>query len=265
MPTDPGNSWVKPISPRTVVATTCEAFSRRLEPVSRARESAARRIAAGPGASKPHVSPVPPALANAAPALFTCARRVSVQGSYGRRGATIRIPPERRGGPGHAPPGQRPAPPELMLEQVESDTGDQEFSRQPTPPAVCSCGDCEFCGEIAWGAVPNLGDQEARNVGPREHREGGQQCGLADRPTVLEGARSAAATHLAGRQEGRVVHVLGVQQLGDLRLRVPPHRPKVVVDAPLAVAGDHRLQHQAPASAPRTLPGCRRQRSRLPY
>ena len=52
--------------------------------------------------------------------------------------------------------------------------------------------------------------------------------------------------HLVGRQADRVPDAFGLQQLVDLGLGERRIGAEVEIDAPLAVAGDHRLQHQAP-------------------
>jgi hypothetical protein len=52
--------------------------------------------------------------------------------------------------------------------------------------------------------------------------------------------------HLVGRQPDRVTNALGLQQLVDLWLGERRISAEVQIDTPSAVAGDHRLQHQAP-------------------
>ena len=52
--------------------------------------------------------------------------------------------------------------------------------------------------------------------------------------------------HLVGRQADRVANAFGLQQLVDLGLGERRVGAEVEGDAPIAVAGDDRLQHQAP-------------------
>jgi hypothetical protein len=55
-----------------------------------------------------------------------------------------------------------------------------------------------------------------------------------------------ALQHLVRRQADRVPNAFGLQHIVDLGLRERRVGTEVEVDAPLAVAGDHRLQDQAP-------------------
>ena len=71
---------------------------------------------------------------------------------------------------------------------------------------------------------------------------------LLGRPSDRPGQQVADPTlqHLVGREPDRVADVLRLQQLVDLWLGERRIGAEVEIDAPLAVAGDHRLQHQAP-------------------
>jgi hypothetical protein len=60
---------------------------------------------------------------------------------------------------------------------------------------------------------------------------------------------------LVGRKPDRVLGTLGLQKLVDLPLGEGRIGAEVEVDAPLAVAGDHRLQHQVPVLSAVNAPG----------
>ena len=75
----------------------------------------------------------------------------------------------------------------------------------------------------------------------------------ADRP--LEEVADPLLQDLIGRQPDGEADALGLQQLVDLRLGKGRIGTKREIDAALAVAGDHRLQHQAPILGAVNVPG----------
>jgi hypothetical protein len=61
--------------------------------------------------------------------------------------------------------------------------------------------------------------------------------------------------HLVGRKPHGIADVLVLQQLVDLRLGEGSIGAEVQIDAASAVAGDHRLEHQAPVLGAMDIPG----------